>query len=142
MSNEQIPIEAVRVVAERMLQRYASEYQADHLRWSDFADDACGDLAAALPHLVPVEKEGVGEAAVIVMKAISLTNGRDTYPGFSARGATRKNGSAQILKKHNWYWLSPIRAYATKDGPDAVAKTVQALRDAGLAVEHPKGDDQ
>lgn len=47
----EIPNAAVRAVAERMLRRYESEYQADHLTWRDFADDARDDLAAALPHL-------------------------------------------------------------------------------------------
>lgn len=49
--SDEIPEPAVRAVAERMLQRYESEYQANHLTWRDFADDARSDLAAALPHL-------------------------------------------------------------------------------------------
>lgn len=49
--SEEIPDATVRAVAERMLQRYESQYAADHLTWRDFADDARGDLAAALPFL-------------------------------------------------------------------------------------------
>ncbi len=42
---------AVQIVAEQMLRRYESEYNADHLTWRDFADDARADLDAALPAL-------------------------------------------------------------------------------------------
>lgn len=42
---------AVQIVAERMYQRYYSQYQSDQISWKDFADDARGDLQAAWPAL-------------------------------------------------------------------------------------------
>lgn len=47
----EIPDEAVQIVAKRMFRRYESEYDAGHLSWRDFADDARADLEAAAPVL-------------------------------------------------------------------------------------------
>jgi len=46
-----VPDEAVQAVAERMFRRYESEYDASHLTWQDFADDARAGLEAAAPIL-------------------------------------------------------------------------------------------
>lgn len=46
-----IPEAAIRAVAEVRLRQYGSEYEASHLTWYDFADDARELLEAALPHL-------------------------------------------------------------------------------------------
>lgn len=77
----------------------------------------------------------------ISLKEINISSGGTAMV---ARGASRRNGSTQILKRHGWYWLNPVRAYATKDGAEVVAQTVAALRDAGLSVtdcaSHDTGD--
>lgn len=57
MTVPDIPPEAVQHAAEVVLRQYESQYQADHLTWRDFADDAREVLAAALPHAGPVVTE-------------------------------------------------------------------------------------
>lgn len=57
--------EAVRIVAERMLQRYASEYDADHMSWRDFEADARGDLDAVAPLLIADALDQAAEQVVI-----------------------------------------------------------------------------
>ena|SRR6185312_10928061 len=46
-----IPDAAIQAVAGQMLGRYESQYDAAHLTWRDFADDARADLEAAAPLL-------------------------------------------------------------------------------------------
>ena len=55
-----LPDEAVEAVAARMLARYASEYNADHMTPADFADDARSDLEAVWPLLASA---ALGDAA-------------------------------------------------------------------------------
>lgn len=50
-----IPGEMIEAVARNMYRRYESDYEADHLTWRDFADDARADLAAALAGRTVVE---------------------------------------------------------------------------------------
>jgi hypothetical protein len=63
----------------------------------------------------------------------NTTGGR----AISARGASNKNGAAKILKAQGWYWLSPVRAYVTKERPlhEAARRAAVALRNAGLNVK-------
>src|ERR1039458_9890845 len=60
----------------------------------------------------------------------------------TARGATRKNGGAAILKARGWYWLNSVQAYVIKDqyvAPGTAAQEVreaaEVLRASGLTVE-------
>ena len=59
----------------------------------------------------------------------------------TARGATRKNGGAAILKARGWYWLNSVQAYVIKDtyvtprtAAQEVHEATEALRVAGLTV--------
>lgn len=51
MTTPSIADAAVQAVAEQMLARYDKEFDASHLTWRDFADDARADLTVALPLL-------------------------------------------------------------------------------------------
>ena len=53
-----IPDEAVQRAAEVMFRQYESQYDAGHLTWRDFADDARAILEAALPSLLPGADDG------------------------------------------------------------------------------------
>lgn len=48
----ELPAEAVRPAAQKMLEQYASEYDASHLDWTAFERDAREVLAEALPVIV------------------------------------------------------------------------------------------
>jgi hypothetical protein len=57
----------------------------------------------------------------------------------TARGATRKNGGAAILKARGWYWLGSAQAYVIKDkyveprtAAEEVGEAAEALRAIGL----------
>jgi hypothetical protein len=72
------PDTAVRHAAEVMLRNYDSQYNADHLTWRDFADDARAVLDAAAPDLgehaarkilVHMESHGPDPAAVKLPQA-------------------------------------------------------------------------
>src|ERR1039458_7794741 len=77
-----------------------------------------------------------GKMGVVVFKHHA---GTDTA---TARGATRKNGGAAILKARGWYWLNSVQAYVIKDqyvAPGTAAQEVreaaEVLRASGLTVE-------
>jgi hypothetical protein len=60
----------------------------------------------------------------------------------TARGATRKNGGAAILKARGWYWLNSVQAYVIKDtyvtprtAAQEVHEAAEVLRASGLTVE-------
>lgn len=55
-----------------------------------------------------------------------------------AEGASRRNGSSQILKRLGWEWQDqPFQGFATNEEPlsGTVDRAVEELRNAGLTVE-------
>ena len=63
------------------------------------------------------------------MTAVTFTHhaGSDTA---TARGATRKNGGAAILKARGWYWLNSVQVYVIKDKYVAPRTAAQEVREA------------
>lgn len=55
MREIEIPDAAVQLVAQRLYDRYESEYVADHLSWRDFADEARANLDVAAHLLLTAE---------------------------------------------------------------------------------------
>ena len=94
----------------------------------DHSADGAADYAA-----------GASEATAPPGVVFKHHAGTDTA---TARGATRKNGGAAILKARGWYWLNSVQAYVIKDkyvAPGTAAQEVrevaEVLRASGLTVE-------
>jgi hypothetical protein len=119
-----------------------------------FSHDDLADALTRLDGAVPVTGPAAGminadSMADAIIKALREQTekgvifkhhaGTDTA---TARGATRKNGGAAILKARGWYWLNPVQAYVIKDqyvAPGTAAQEVreaaEVLRTFGLTVE-------
>jgi len=60
------PPEAVQYAAEVMLRQYESQYDAAHLTWHDFADDARAVLGAAASSLAQPYEDLLGDISLYV----------------------------------------------------------------------------
>src|ERR1019366_3980575 len=102
----------------------------------DHSADGAADYDATTPEAQGKDgTEGKTEKGVVFKHHA----GTDTA---TARGATRKNGGAAILKARGWYWLNSVQAYVIKDqyvAPGTAAQEVreaaEVLRASGLTVE-------